>query len=112
MQGALDYSGFGSVDMVIEAAIEDVGLKQEIFAELERSCRKDAILATNTSTINIELVGAKTSCAGEGHAHWAPCHICQFFTAQAAPARHFIPKCYRARQTMMTGTCCSPFQQL
>jgi len=39
-QGALDYSDFGSVDMVIEAAIEDVGLKQNIFADLERACRK------------------------------------------------------------------------
>ncbi len=40
LQGALDYSDFGSVDMVIEAAIEDVRLKQEIFADLERACRK------------------------------------------------------------------------
>lgn len=40
LQGALDYSDFGSVDMVIEAAIEDVGLKQNIFADLERACRK------------------------------------------------------------------------
>ncbi|EFN52227.1 hypothetical protein CHLNCDRAFT_59763 [Chlorella variabilis] len=77
VQGALDYSGFGSVDMVIEAAIEDVGLKQEIFAELERSCRKDAILATNTSTINIELVGAKTSCADRilGAHFFSPAHV-------------------------------------
>jgi enoyl-CoA hydratase/3-hydroxyacyl-CoA dehydrogenase len=40
LQGALDYTGFGNVDMVVEAAIEDVKIKQEIFAELERCCRK------------------------------------------------------------------------
>lgn len=40
VQGALDYSDFGGVDMVIEAAIEDVRLKQDIFADLERACRK------------------------------------------------------------------------
>jgi hypothetical protein len=45
--------------MVIEAVIEDIGLKQRIFADLEASCAPHAILATNTSTIDIELVGAK-----------------------------------------------------
>ena len=64
LQGALDYSGFKAVDMVIEAAIEDIKLKQGIFADLEAACRPDAILSTNTSTINIDLVGAKTSCPG------------------------------------------------
>lgn len=49
----------GGVDMVIEAVIEDIGLKQRIFADLEASCAPHAILATNTSTIDIELVGAK-----------------------------------------------------
>ncbi|GFR46239.1 hypothetical protein Agub_g7785 [Astrephomene gubernaculifera] len=57
--GALDYSGFGAADMVIEAVIEDIGLKQRIFADLEKSCRPDCILSTNTSTIDIDLVGAK-----------------------------------------------------
>jgi hypothetical protein len=45
--------------MVIEAVIEDIGLKQRIFADLEAACAPHAILATNTSTIDIELVGAK-----------------------------------------------------
>jgi enoyl-CoA hydratase/3-hydroxyacyl-CoA dehydrogenase len=45
--------------MVIEAVIEDIGLKQRIFVDLEAHCPPHAILATNTSTINIELVGAK-----------------------------------------------------
>ncbi|KAL4446209.1 hypothetical protein ABPG77_003016 [Micractinium sp. CCAP 211/92] len=77
VKGALDYSDFGSVDMVIEAAIEDVRLKQEIFADLERACRKDAILSTNTSTINIELVGAKTSCPDRivGAHFFSPAHV-------------------------------------
>ena len=39
---------------------QNLKIKQQIFADLERACRKDAILSTNTSTINIELVGAKT----------------------------------------------------
>jgi len=41
-------------------AAQNVPVKQSIFADLEKACRKDAILSTNTSTINIELVGKKT----------------------------------------------------
>lgn len=37
--GTLDYALFSSVDMVIEAVIEDIGLKQRIFADLEKHCR-------------------------------------------------------------------------
>ncbi|GLI69386.1 hypothetical protein VaNZ11_013987, partial [Volvox africanus] len=59
VKGALDYNDFRRADMVIEAVIEDIGLKQRIFADLEKVCRPDAILSTNTSTIDIDLVGAK-----------------------------------------------------
>ena len=41
---------------VIEAAIENVKLKQQIFADLEKACRPEAILSSNTSTIDISLV--------------------------------------------------------
>ena len=43
-----------------QAVIENIELKQKIFADLEKSCRKDCILATNTSTIDLNLVGSKT----------------------------------------------------
>ncbi|KAK9827372.1 hypothetical protein WJX81_002997 [Elliptochloris bilobata] len=75
--GTLTYDDFGSVDMVIEAALEDVGLKQKIFADLEAACRPDAILSTNTSTIDISLVGAKTKAAERivGAHFFSPAHI-------------------------------------
>lgn len=62
---------------VIEAALEDVGLKQKIFADLEAACRPDAILSTNTSTIDISLVGAKTKAADRivGAHFFSPAHI-------------------------------------
>ena len=44
----------------MSVASQNLKIKQQIFADLERACRRDAILSTNTSTINIELVGAKT----------------------------------------------------
>ncbi|KAK1311773.1 Peroxisomal fatty acid beta-oxidation multifunctional protein [Acorus calamus] len=42
LKGVLDYSEFGDVDMVIEAVVEDVQLKQSIFGEIEKSCSFDA----------------------------------------------------------------------
>lgn len=51
------YDALADVDIVIEAALEDPMLKQEIFAALETRCRRDCILATNTSTINLDLIG-------------------------------------------------------
>lgn len=51
------YEDLADVDMVIEAALEDPRLKQKIFTELEAACRPDCIFATNTSTINLDLIG-------------------------------------------------------
>ncbi|KAK4761916.1 hypothetical protein SAY87_029800 [Trapa incisa] len=60
LKGVLDYSDFKDMDMVIEAVIENVSLKQEIFSELEKVCPPHCILATNTSSIDLNIVGAKT----------------------------------------------------
>ena len=59
LQGTISYDGFRDVDMVIEAVIENIDLKQKIFQDLVSVCSPSAILATNTSTIDIELIGAK-----------------------------------------------------
>eukprot|EP00199_Chlamydomonas_sp_CCMP681_P001081 CAMPEP_0119102552 /NCGR_PEP_ID=MMETSP1180-20130426/1265_1 /TAXON_ID=3052 ORGANISM="Chlamydomonas cf sp, Strain CCMP681" /NCGR_SAMPLE_ID=MMETSP1180 /ASSEMBLY_ACC=CAM_ASM_000741 /LENGTH=722 /DNA_ID=CAMNT_0007086861 /DNA_START=27 /DNA_END=2195 /DNA_ORIENTATION=+ len=77
VQGDLTYDNFKKCDMVIEAAIEDIPLKQRIFADLEKYCRPDCILSTNTSTIDINLVGAKTSAADRilGAHFFSPAHI-------------------------------------
>uniref|UniRef100_A0A7S0UTE4 3-hydroxyacyl-CoA dehydrogenase n=1 Tax=Polytomella parva TaxID=51329 RepID=A0A7S0UTE4_9CHLO len=57
--GTLSYDPalFQKVDMVIEAALEDLVLKQKVFADLEKVTRPDCILASNTSTIDIEKIG-------------------------------------------------------
>lgn len=77
VKGTLDYGDFKSADMVIEAVLEDVKLKQSIFADLERACRPDAILATNTSTIDVELIAAKTQAADRivGAHFFSPAHV-------------------------------------
>lgn len=48
------YAGFDTVDLVIEAAIEDLAQKKEIFRALERQTRPDTILATNTSSLSVQ----------------------------------------------------------
>ena len=47
-----------AVDFVVEAATEDVTVKREIFETLDRACRGDVVLATNTSSISITAIGA------------------------------------------------------
>lgn len=66
------------VDMVIEAAVERVDLKQSIFADLEQATRPDCILSSNTSTIDLNLIGKKTrGAAGRivGAHFFSPAHV-------------------------------------
>jgi len=57
----LSYDAFSDVDMAVEAVFEGMALKKTVFAELDRACRQGAILATNTSTLNIDEVAGATS---------------------------------------------------
>ncbi|KAJ0092404.1 hypothetical protein Patl1_25029 [Pistacia atlantica] len=60
LKGALDYESFKDVDMVIEAVIENVSLRQQIFSDLEKCCLSHCILASNTSTIDLNLIDERT----------------------------------------------------
>lgn len=53
-----DWSGFGHVDVVIEAVVEKIGVKQAVLGEFEAIGKKTAIFATNTSTIPITQIAA------------------------------------------------------
>jgi 3-hydroxyacyl-CoA dehydrogenase len=61
ISGTTDWNGLGDVDLVIEAVFEEMSLKKEIFGKLDRLCRKDAILATNTSTLDVDEIARSTS---------------------------------------------------
>ncbi|MDA0824044.1 MAG: 3-hydroxyacyl-CoA dehydrogenase NAD-binding domain-containing protein [Proteobacteria bacterium] len=58
--GTLDYDALADVDIVIEAVFENMALKKEIFATLDRVCKPGAILASNTSTLDIDEIAAST----------------------------------------------------
>jgi len=52
---------FGDCDLVIEAIVEDLDAKRSLFADLDRICRPDAILATNTSALLVTEIAAATA---------------------------------------------------
>jgi 3-hydroxybutyryl-CoA dehydrogenase len=60
IEGVLDRAKLADCDFVIEAATEKFEIKTEIFRDLDKVCRPEIILATNTSSISITKVGALT----------------------------------------------------
>lgn len=56
--GSTNYQALASVDLVIEAVFEDLAIKQAVFAELDRVCKPGAVLATNTSYLDIDAIAA------------------------------------------------------
>ncbi|KAK9288148.1 hypothetical protein L1049_016596 [Liquidambar formosana] len=77
LKGVLDYESIRDVDMVIEAVIENVSLKQQIFADLEKYCPPHCILASNTSTIDLNLIGEKIKSQDRivGAHFFSPAHV-------------------------------------
>ncbi|XP_055815208.1 peroxisomal fatty acid beta-oxidation multifunctional protein MFP2-like isoform X2 [Solanum dulcamara] len=75
--GTLDYESFGDVDMVIEAVTEDLSLKKQIFTDLEKYCPPHCILASNTSTIDLNLIGEKRKSPDRiiGAHFFSPAHV-------------------------------------
>ena len=57
----LDYADLKDCDMVIEAAYEDMAVKEEVFRKLDAVMKPGAILATNTSTLDIDRIALFTS---------------------------------------------------
>ena len=56
-----EVGDLGDCDLVIEAIVEDLAPKQELFRELERVCRPDAVLATNTSALSVTEIASAIS---------------------------------------------------
>lgn len=59
--GCLSLADLGDCDLVIEAVFENMDLKKEIFTELDRVMKDGAILATNTSALNIDEIASVTT---------------------------------------------------
>jgi 3-hydroxyacyl-CoA dehydrogenase len=61
IEGTTDYPELGDPDLVIEAVFEDMAVKKSVFAELEKVTPPETILATNTSTLDVDEIAAATS---------------------------------------------------
>ena len=59
--GTLDYADLADTDLIIEAAFENMAVKHTIFAALDKHAKPGAILASNTSTLDLDAIAAVTS---------------------------------------------------
>jgi 3-hydroxyacyl-CoA dehydrogenase len=60
LQGSLSYEDLANADLVIEAVFEKMSVKRAVFTELDRVCKPGAILASNTSTLDLNEIAATT----------------------------------------------------
>ncbi|TVO78722.1 3-hydroxybutyryl-CoA dehydrogenase [Sedimenticola selenatireducens] len=60
ISGATNLEALASVDLVVEAASENLEIKSKIFQELDRICKPEAVLATNTSSISLTRIARET----------------------------------------------------
>ena len=60
LQPTLSYDDLRAVDLVIEAVFEDLGVKEKVFRKLDEVCKPGAILASNTSTLDLNAIAAFT----------------------------------------------------
>lgn len=77
LSGATDYAALAPADLVIEAVFEDMGVKRAVFAELDRATRADAILASNTSYLDVNEIAAVVADPGRvvGLHFFSPAHV-------------------------------------
>tara|TARA_Y100000768_G_scaffold388634_1_gene385754 strand:- start:810 stop:2885 length:2076 start_codon:yes stop_codon:yes gene_type:complete len=61
INGSTDMGGFGDCDLIIEAVFENMNLKKSIFEQLDEICKPGAVLASNTSALDINEIASATS---------------------------------------------------
>ncbi|MDX2180141.1 MAG: 3-hydroxyacyl-CoA dehydrogenase NAD-binding domain-containing protein [Bryobacteraceae bacterium] len=73
----LSYDGFEHVDIVVEAVFENMALKKQVFAEIDGVAKAEAILATNTSTLDIDEIASATGRPERvvGHHFFSPANV-------------------------------------
>lgn len=60
ISGGLDFAGFGQLDVVIEAIVEDMNIKKKVIGETAAQCKPDCIIATNTSSLSVNEMSKGT----------------------------------------------------
>ena len=77
LRGELELIALDQVDLVIEAVFENMGLKKDIFVELDKICKPGAILASNTSYLDLDEIAGMTSRPEDvvGLHFFSPAHV-------------------------------------
>ncbi|MEY8843362.1 3-hydroxyacyl-CoA dehydrogenase NAD-binding domain-containing protein [Cribrihabitans sp. XS_ASV171] len=72
-----DYDALSDVDLVIEAVFEDMGVKKDVFGKLDAVCKQGAVLASNTSYLDVNEIAASTSRPEDviGLHFFSPAHV-------------------------------------
>ncbi len=91
IQGTTDFGAVKDADIVVEAAFEEMALKKKIFGDLDRLTKKDAVLATNTSYLDVNEIARATNRPGAvlGMHFFSPANVMRLLEivrgAQTAP---------------------------
>jgi len=77
VKGSTDYADLADVDLVVEAIVEVMDIKKKVFASLNEHCKADAVIASNTSFLNIDELAADMDHPENvlGLHFFAPAHI-------------------------------------
>lgn len=77
LQTSLDWAELVSADLVIEAVFEDLGVKQQVFQRIDAVARRGAVLASNTSYLDLDAIAAATSRPQDviGLHFFSPAHV-------------------------------------
>jgi 3-hydroxyacyl-CoA dehydrogenase len=75
--GAADLAALGEADVIVEAVFEDMAVKSDVFAQLDRIAKSGAILASNTSALDVDAIAAVTSRPQDviGLHFFSPAHV-------------------------------------
>lgn len=95
--GSSDYTALAEADLVIEAVFEEISVKRAVFEQLDRICRADAVLATNTSYLDPRAIAEGLS----NPARFLELHF--FSPANVMKLLEIVPVPETAPQTLATG---------
>ncbi|HVL21474.1 MAG TPA: 3-hydroxyacyl-CoA dehydrogenase NAD-binding domain-containing protein [Amaricoccus sp.] len=97
VRGETDYAALADVDLVIEAVFEDTAVKRAVFAALGKTCRADAILATNTSYLDPQAIAEGVP----GPERFIGLHF--FSPANVMRLLEIVPTPETSKETLATG---------
>jgi 3-hydroxyacyl-CoA dehydrogenase len=114
IRGALDLEAISDADVIIEAVFEEMAIKKEIFAKLDKLAKPGAVLATNTSSLDIDVIARETKRPQDviGTHFFSPANVMRLLEVVrgAATAKDVIATAMRLGKTLgkvpvLVGVC-------